>query len=399
MREPWNVRVKGPLAAHATGFQEHVVNLGYAPPSVDALRRLLTDLSGWLDARGLGLEPLATEEVDEFLADRRRNGIPLYSRRGLRPLLGYLDGLGLLPTPVVVPTRLEVLLGDYRGYLIAERSLAALTVLGYMKTATLFGTECLGVETDRCADLSGSDVAAFLRWAGAGHKPKTVNNIVIELRSFLRFLYATGQVDVPLWEAALGMASWRGGPLPRRAPAGAAEAILASCDRTTLLGARDFAMIILIARLGLRAGEVATLTLDDLRWGAGEVIVHGKGGTHDALPLPVDVGEALADYLCLRGPRSSGRQMFLHVKAPRSQVAMTDVRCAVRRACWRAGLADTGTHRFRHSLATEMLARGAPLAEIGEILRHRDLETTALYAKVDRAALTTVARPWPGSRP
>jgi site-specific recombinase XerD len=141
------------------------------------------------------------------------------------------------------------------------------------------------------------------------------------------------------------------------------------------------------------------LALDDLNWGAGEVIVHGKGGTADALPLPVDVGEALADYLCRRGPSRAGRQVFLHVKAPRLAVAMTDVRGAVRRACWRAGLADTGTHRFRHSLATEMLARGAPLAEIGEILRHRDLETTALYAKVDRAALTTVARPWPGSRP
>ena len=141
------------------------------------------------------------------------------------------------------------------------------------------------------------------------------------------------------------------------------------------------------------------MSLDDLRWAAGEVIVHGKGGTHDALPLPVDVGAALTDYLCLRGSRSSGRQVFLHVKAPRSEVAMTDVRCAVRRACWRAGLADTGTHRFRHSLATEMLARGAPLAEIGEILRHRHLETTALYAKVDLAALATVARPWPGSQP
>jgi integrase/recombinase XerD len=128
-------------------------------------------------------------------------------------------------------------------------------------------------------------------------------------------------------------------------------------------------------------------------------MVQGKGGTADVLPLPVDVGDALAGYLSLRGPSRVGRQVFLHVKAPRRGVAMTDVRGAVRRACWRAGLADTGTHRFRHSLATDMLARGAPMAEIGEILRHRDLETTALYAKVDRVALASVARPWPGSRP
>jgi integrase/recombinase XerD len=158
-------------------------------------------------------------------------------------------------------------------------------------------------------------------------------------------------------------------------------------------------MIILIARLGLRAGEVAGLALEDLNWSAGEMVVHGKGGTADTLPLPVDVGEAVADYLHQRGPSPVGRQVFLHITAPRSGVAMTDVRGAVRRACWRSGLADTGTHRFRHSLATDMLAAGAPMAEIGEILRHRDLETTALYAKVDVAALATVARPWPGGRP
>jgi hypothetical protein len=142
------------------------------------------------------------------------------------------EGVGLVFRPAVVPTPLQVLQGDYRRYLIAQRGLATLSVLGYMKTAALFGTESLRVKTDRCAGLSGSDVAAFLHRAGAGHKPKTVNNTVIELRSFFRFLYAMGLVDTPLWEAALGMASWRGGPLPRRAPAGAANAILASCDGT-----------------------------------------------------------------------------------------------------------------------------------------------------------------------
>jgi integrase/recombinase XerD len=177
MREPWHARVRGPLAAHAVDFRVHVVGLGYAPPSVDALRRLFGDLSVWLDDRGLGLESLVTGEIDEFLEQRRRSGVPLYSRRGLRPLLGYVKGLGLLPAPVVVRTPLDRLLGDYRRYLVVERSLAELTVAGYMKTATLFAAECLGDNAD-CVAVSARDVSSFLARAGVGHKPKTVNNIV-----------------------------------------------------------------------------------------------------------------------------------------------------------------------------------------------------------------------------
>jgi integrase/recombinase XerD len=152
------------------------------------------------------------------------------------------------------------------------------------------------------------------------------------------------------------MAGWHGGPLPGRVPRGSGELILASCDRETLVGSRDHAMIILIVRLGLRAGEVAAVELDDLRWGAGELVVRSKGGGRDPLPIPVDVGEAVTDYLCRRGRgRAQSRQVFLHVQAPRLGVTMTDVRAAVSRAGGRAGLADTGTHRFRHSLATDML--------------------------------------------
>jgi integrase/recombinase XerD len=158
-------------------------------------------------------------------------------------------------------------------------------------------------------------------------------------------------------------------------------------------------MILLVARLGLRAGEVAAVELDDVHWGCGELVVRGKGGTRDGLPLPVDVGEAMAEYLCRRSPGLGGRAVFLHVQAPRSAVAMADVRAAVRRACWRAGIADTGTHRFRHALASHMLAQGARLPDIGQVLRHRHLDTTAIYAKVDHVALATVARPWPGTKP
>jgi integrase/recombinase XerD len=194
------------------------------------------------------------------------------------------------------------------------------------------------------------------------------------------------------------MAGWHGGPLPGRVPRGAGEAILARCDRQGLVGSRYFAMIILIVRLGLRAGELAAVELDDLRWGVEELVVHSKSGGRDPLPMPVDVGQAVAHYLTRRGRgRGYNRQVLLHVQAPRSGVTMTDVRAAVRRACGRAGLAVTGTHRFRHCLATDMLAESIRLEDIRQVLRYRHLETTAFYAKVDHQALPAVARAWPGT--
>jgi integrase/recombinase XerD len=156
-------------------------------------------------------------------------------------------------------------------------------------------------------------------------------------------------------------------------------------------------MVMLVVRLGLRASEVAAIELDDLDWRAGELTVRGKAGRRDLLPVPADVGGAIAAYLQRRGPGRGTRQVFVHVKpTPRPGATMTDVRAAVRRACWRAGLIDTGTHRFRYRVATDMLAAGAPLYEIGQVLRHRDVETTSLYAKVDFGALVAVAQPWPG---
>ncbi|MHB1534421.1 MAG: tyrosine-type recombinase/integrase [Acidimicrobiales bacterium] len=400
MTQPWYVRASGPLAVHVGGFRARLIELGYAQPSVTAQMGLVCDLSGWLGGRGLGVDALDAEAVAVFAAGRRRSGRLLSSPAALRPLLGYLDTLGVLPAKVAAFGLVDVILADYRRYLLDVRCLAGSTMPGYMKTATRFAAECLQGPDNELADITAGDVAAFIGRAGVGYKPKTVNEIVVGLRSLLRFLYATGRIDVPLWEAALGMAGWHGGPLPGRLPHGAGEAILASCDRSTVVGNRDHAMIILIVRLGLRAGEVAAVELDDLRWGTGELVVRGKGGGRDGLPMPVDVGGALADYLCRRGTGSGeGRRAFLHVQAPRSAVTMTDVRAAVRRACWRAGMADTGTHRFRHSLASDMLGQGTRLAEIGQVLRHRHLETTALYAKVDDQALATVARTWPGSRP
>jgi integrase/recombinase XerD len=172
--------------------------------------------------------------------------------------------------------------------------------------------------------------------------------------------------------------------------------LLGSCDRSTTVGCRDHAILILLARLGLRAGEVAGLALDDIDWRAGEVVIRGKRSRIDRLPLPGDVGEALAVYLCRARPGGFGRTVFLRAQAPLAGLSGDGVSEVVVRACRRAGIAPVRAHRLRHTIATEMLRRGAGLAEIGQVLRHQSIEATATYAKVDRAALSRLALPWPG---
>jgi integrase len=172
--------------------------------------------------------------------------------------------------------------------------------------------------------------------------------------------------------------------------------MLASCDRRTLVGQRDHAVLVLLARLGLRAGEVAALTLDDVDWHRGELAIHGKGERLERLPIPVDVGEALVGYLRRRGRTEGSRAVFLRLRAPAGGLSAGGVISVVARACMRAGVPVVGAHRLRHTAATEMLRAGASLSEIAQVLRHRRLETTAIYAKVDRVGLGVLSRPWPG---
>jgi len=217
---------------------------------------------------------------------------------------------------------------------------------------------------------------------------------VCALRSFLRYLHLAGLIGAPLAWAVPSVADLRDRSLPRGLEPAAIKKLLVSCDRRTLIGRRDYAVLLLLSRLGLRAGEVAAIELDDIDWRAGLLLVRGKGGRHDMLPLPVDVGEALVAYL-RRRPRCECRALFLRVTAPREGMNRCTVAWVVRAACDRAALPRVGAHRLRHTTATEMLRRGASLAEIGQVLRHREQKTTAIYAKVDRKALRRLARPWP----
>jgi len=393
MKKP--VQLRGPLAPYAPGFRAYLESAGHGAFSVDANLGVLARVSRWLQSQGLGADGLSPKAVDAFVAARRRaRSKDRPAVRSLQPLLRYLASIGIEAPPDEL-TPLEEMLEEYRCYLVRERGLALLTVQGYMKTAARFLAECCGGDRRRVADLSAGDVSGFVLQAARGLSPRTVNEIVVGLRSFLRFAYLKGMIAAPLAQATPWMARARAGSLPRALDVGVAPRLLASCDRSTLVGARDFAIVTVLTRLGLRASEVAGLGLEDIDWRRGEIVIRGKGGSFDRLPLPVDVGKALAAYLERRGPDAICRQVFLHVRPPRGGVQMTDVRAVVRRACQRAGIKDTSTHRFRHTAATEMLRHGAPLHEIGEVLRHHHHQTTAIYAKVDFAALAGVTQPWP----
>ena len=387
----------GPLAPYTAGFRGWLAARGYSERTMVDKGYVVVGLNRWLGAEGIGVGALTSAVMDRFLEADPRRGVRSSQRAALPQLLAYLgEEVVVAPEPVEAPSAEGRLLEDYRRYLVAERGLSPLTVKNYQRTALWFLAEHGSADL---AGLSWSEVSSFVLSAGRGRKPRTVNEIVGHLRSFLRYLHLAGQVATPLHGAAFRMPGWSDRGLPRGIPEDVAQRILGSCDRTTLGGARDFAMLVLVARLGLRAVEVARLELGDLDWRRGQVEIRGKGGARDTLPLPVEAGEALSDYLQRRGPRPRCRQVFLHVHASASPgVAATNVAEAMRRACQRAGVHDTGTHRFRHALATAMLARGAGLAEIGQVLRHQDLGVTATYAKVDVASLMTVAKPWPGRR-
>jgi integrase/recombinase XerD len=400
MGHPSRVRVQGPLAGYADGFAARLADLGYTPLSAANQLRVMARLSRWLAERGLGPGDLSADRVEAFLGWCRARGYTCWlSVRGLGPLLGFLRGLGVAPgprcDPPVSPT--GVLLGRYRAYLAGERGLAGSTIGYYVAEARLFVVRVAGEDLGGLAGLTAGEVSRFVTAECCSRSTGSAKIVVTALRSLLRFLLLDGVITADLTAAVPAVAGWRGGGLPKALPDGQVAALLASCDRGTALGRRDFAVLTLLTRLGLRACEAAALELDDIGWRAGTVTVRGKGRRDEQLPLPADAGEALAAYL--RDGRPAGaasRRVFLAVRAPGGGLSADGVKMIVRGRCRAAGLAPFGPHRLRHTAATQMLRAGSPLAEVGQVLRHRSAATTAIYAKVDHAALSQLAMPWPG---
>jgi integrase/recombinase XerD len=392
------IRITGPLASYASGFAAELSRMGYAPSSRDHQLWLLAHLGRWMAVNGVEPAALTRQVVDEFVAVRRAAGYTTFrSARALEPLMSYLHGLGVVgPAADVELTPVEVLLEHYARYLTVERGLASSTIRLYVDAVRPFvAGRVVGGELD-LSGLTAGEVAGFLVEFSCGRSSKSAKATATALRSLLRFLHVEGTLASSLVGAVPTVASWQLAPLPRGLEPGEVSRLLASCDRRTTPGRRDFAMMLLMVRLGLRAGEVAGLELDNIDWRAGEIVVHGKGGRDERLPLPDDVGQAVAGYLQRGRPATAqGRCVFVRLNAPHRGLIPTTVTQAVFAAGQRAGLGTVRAHRLRHTAATQMLAKGAPLAEIGQLLRHRRALTTAIYAKADRTALRALARPWP----
>ncbi len=385
-----SVERSGPLAPVADSFAGQLAALGYVSSGLAGQLALFAHLDRWLGAAGLGIGNLTPEVLDQFLQARAADGYATkLTRHGLRPLLAHLEHLELLPRPVSPSSDVDRIVSQFRRHLAEERGLNDATARNYLRVARQFLTTCPEPVDASLAVLGVREVTGFILARNGQLGVCGMQTVVGGMRALLRFLHAAGLTERALASAVPTVARRRQ-DLPRALPNEHVEQLLRGCDRTTAVGIRDFAIVTILARLGLRANEVAALQLDDFDWAAGVVRIRGKGPRVDTLPLPTDVGEALVAYL-RRGSSSA--------PAPRRALSRQAIGGLVRAASVRAGLPAHGPHRLRHTVATELQHWGAPLAEIAQLLRHQGVQTTAIYAKVDLAALSSLAQPWPGATP
>jgi integrase/recombinase XerD len=388
------VRVAGPLAQHAEGFCAMLAGRGYAPSSAAGQLQVMAHLSRWLAQEGRPADDLAPATVEQFLLARGAAGYRRYlSVRGIAPVLEYLETAGLViaavsPQP---PAPGDVVLAGYRQYLVTERGLAASTVRNYLDAARLLAAQ----DWLRLEWLTAGDVTRFVLEQCRDRSTGSATVLITGLRSLLRYLHLAGFTPVSLAGAVPAAAS--ASPLPEAISPGQVSLLLRSCDRGTAAGLRDYAVLVLLVRLGLRVGEVAAMELDDIDWRGGEITIRGKGSRLDQLPLPADAGQAIAGWLRGGRPGCSCRQVFTTLLAPLGPLTRKSVSAIVGRAARRAGVTAVTAHRLRHGAATGLLRAGASLPEVGQVLRHASMLNTARYARVDHGALSAVARPWPGA--
>lgn len=394
----------GPLSSHIDTFAQQLFDEGYAMWTAKYAIRLLADLSTWMQQQGLTITDLAEQPVNAFFLHRYRIRRPHRDDRAiLKKLLAYLRMADVIAKPVKAvgdPPYASIVL-EFRQYLVCQRNLASSTIHSYLDTVVRFLSQRFGTQLPNLGALCAQDVTGFMLQQARRYSAGYTQLIASALRSFFRFLLEQAVITTDLAQCVPTPARRRLSTLPKFMNPDDVERLLHSVDQETPKGRRNYAILQLLARLGLRAGEVAALTLDDLDWDAGELIVRGKGGRRDRLPLPYQVGQALANYLRDGRPSCSTRRVFVRLRAPRRGfINGQAVGTIVSRALARAGLnpALKGAHLLRHSLATRLLRNGASLAEIGELLRHRNLNTTQIYAKVDEMALSKLAPPWPGGK-
>ena len=392
---------QGPLSENLDAYAAAVAEQGYAHHSIGRQIVAIADFSRWLKHKQIPIEALDDQVVDRFLQHRRRRErVGRGDPKALDRMLSMLRQKGIVkPCPPVADNACSKIAAGFHSYLVQELGRSPSTAKNYVPLIGQFLQERFQNRTPDLALLRAPDVTGFVTRHAHQLSPVRAGIMVTALRSFFRYLLHRGAIATDLAGCVPTVPNWSLSTLPRYLPAAAVERLLKRCDQKTTVGRRNHAILLLLARLGVRAGEVIKLSLDDIDWASGQITIQGKGGRSAQLPLPADVGTALAAYLRRDRPPSASRRVFLRHRAPLTGFANpSTLSSIVRRALKHAGIesAHTGAHVLRHSLATSMLRQGGSLDEIGELLRHQSPNTTAIYAKVDVDALHTLALPWPG---
>lgn len=390
----------GPVGPHIGSFAVAILGLGYRRRTCIQKTRLVAALSRWLTKRSVPLRLLDEQQADRFLQARwKRVRRQTGDQRTMTQLLDHLRQHQVISLPEpVLRNGIDELEYDYRSHLVQERALSASSVRFHVSLMRCFLEYRFPAKRVNLKKLSANDVTAFMLHNSLGLAHRSIRATACSLRSFLNFLYQRGRIATNLAGAVPKVAPSRHLEVPCFLEASQVQKLLNSCDRRRKVGKRDLAILLVFARLGLRASEAANLTLDDLNWRSGELLVRGKGARVDKLPLPKDVGQAIVAYLRSGRPDCASRKLFIQCQAPYVGFASPGIISVVQRAFKRAKVSSLrkGAHVLRHSLATRMLRSGASLAQIGQVLRHRQIQTTTIYAKVDTNALRALALPWPG---
>jgi len=380
------VRMSGPLTRYVEGFAAELTAHGYTDLSLANQVRLMSDLSRWLETAKTPADKIDHDVIARFLANRRRTHTHFTTERAVAPLLRHLQVAGVVSVVTPDRRRPDELLREYERYLVEERAVLPARRALCLAVAGEF------LDRTRVAALKAKDVTRFVD-ACAGRPG--LSGTLSALRSLLRFLFITSKTTLNLIHAVPAVPRWRLASLPKFLETSELDAVFATCDRRTLVGCRNYAVLVLLGRLGLRAGEVAALQLDDVDWTTGEIVIRGKGRALGRLPLPADIGEAMVAYLRRATRSKTTRAVFVRCRAPYDAVQPGAIIAIAQTALRAAGISSGGAHRLRHTAATQMLRRGASMTEIAQVLRHRHVDTTAIYAKVDRDALRSIAKAWP----